>query len=74
VVRERLGWEAALSSLLTRLITVAINGYVLMVIAAAVTPWHPSYWHSILAFVGARVVLETRDYLEWTQPAKRGKR
>jgi hypothetical protein len=46
----------------------ALIGWWLMLIAGAVTPWHPSYWHSILALVGLRMVQVGSGWSNWTHP------
>ena len=50
----------------------ALIGWWLMLIAAAVTPWHPSYWHSILALLGLRLVQVGSGWSSWTHPWPKG--
>ena len=46
----------------------ALVGWWLMLIAGTVTPWHPSYWHTILALVGLRLVQVGSGWSNWTHP------
>lgn len=40
--------------------------WILMLIAGTITAWHPSYWHSVLALIGIRLV-QRSDFLAWTR-------
>lgn len=40
--------------------------WLLMLIAGAVTTWDPSYWHTLLALLGLRMVQTGSGWMEWT--------
>jgi len=46
-----------------------LNSLFLMLIFPAVTPWHPSYWQSVLVLVGLRIVQNGSGWINWTHPA-----
>ena len=47
--------------------------WLLMLIVGTITPWHPSYWHALLAVIGIRLLPRGGSgWLSWTWPAKKG--
>lgn len=66
---KRSGWQL-LGDIVFVMARYLVSGWILMAILEEVSPWHPSYWHSILIVVAARTLTSTGEYLLWTKDAK----
>lgn len=71
IVRPKKSTAQLIGSLLGHIGGIALSGWILMLILGTVTPWHPSYWHSVLIFIAARSLSSgSSGYLNWTKATR----
>lgn len=74
VVRPHQGTDFWAVRLPVMIALTALTGWWLMLILGTVTPWHLSYWHSILTLIGIRMVQVGPGWSNWTHPFKKESR
>ena len=74
IVRPRWGIKEFRARIIQGVAFTALFGWLLMLIAGAVTTWDPSYWHSILTYLGARFLQRGSEHRDWSFIQQKGEK
>lgn len=68
IIRPPIKWVEAFGRITGGICGYFLTAWLVMLIAAAQTPWHPGYWQVFFLIVGVRLVLPTTSsYRMWTK-------
>jgi hypothetical protein len=67
IVRPQKSGTESAGALLGYIAGYMLNGWLLMYVAATVTPWHLGYWHSVLVVLLVRSLMADSSFYVWTR-------